>query len=258
VKHDRCTACHSDAHAGQLAKRADGGRCEGCHDVNGFRPARYGLEDHAKTAYPLAGGHLAVACDQCHRPGSSGAVTTTVALRFASTRCAACHKDPHQGEVDRFVAKGGCEACHRVDSWRQVTFDHAQTRYPLSGSHARVACAPCHRRAETGAAARLRFTGVPHACDTCHRDPHQGQFARARDAVACERCHTTDNLHASKFDHSRDAAWRLDGAHARIACAGCHRSEARGGVTFVRYKPLPTTCRGCHGSSQVPTHGERR
>ena len=254
VKHDRCTDCHSDTHAGQLARRADGGRCESCHDVNGFRPARFGPEDHAKTAYPLAGGHLAVACDQCHRPGSAAGRATTVPLHFASTRCADCHKDPHQGETAR-VAKAGCESCHRVDSWREVAFDHAQTRYPLSGAHARVACAPCHR--EAGPPARLRFTGVPQACDGCHRDPHQGQFARAGGAVACDRCHTTDSLKASKFDHGRDTAYRLDGAHARIACTKCHRPETRNGVAFVRYKPLPTTCRGCHGSSLPPANGGR-
>ena len=67
-----------------------------------------------------------------------------------------------------------------------------------------------------------------------------------------------DNLKASKFDHARDAAYRLDGAHVRLACAACHRPETRNGVTFVRYKPLPTTCRGCHGGSQPPATGERR
>jgi hypothetical protein len=258
VKHDRCTDCHGDTHAGQLAKRPDGGRCEACHDVNAFRPARFGIEDHAKTAYALAGGHLAVACDQCHRPGRSGtAKTTTVPLRFASTRCNNCHKDPHQGETAGFVAKGGCESCHSVDSWRQVAFDHAQTRYPLSGGHARVACAPCHRPLDTGSPSRLRFAGVPRTCDGCHRDPHQGQFARAAGSVSCERCHTTQNLKASRFDHARDAAWRLDGAHARVACASCHRPETRGGATFVRYRPLPTTCRGCHGTAQPPANGER-
>jgi hypothetical protein len=257
LKRDRCTDCHADAHAGQLKKRADGGRFEACHDVNGFRPARFALEDHAKTAYPLAGGHLAVACDQCHRPEVSREGRTIVPLHFASTRCADCHKDPHQGEVARFVAKGGCESCHRVDSWRQVAFDHAQTRYPLTGRHARVACVSCHRRAEAGQAARLRFAGVSQTCEGCHRDPHQGQFARAGKAVSCERCHTTDNLEASKFDHARDAAYKLDGAHARLACSACHRPETRDGTTFVRYKPLPTTCRGCHGSSRAPANGER-
>jgi hypothetical protein len=255
LKHDRCTDCHADAHAGPLARRADGGRCESCHDVNGFRPARFGPEDHAKTAYPLLGAHLAVACDQCHRPGIAGAGRSpAVPLHFASSRCTDCHKDPHQGQLERFVAKGGCEACHRVDSWRQVAFDHAQTRYPLTGSHARVACGPCHRPA--GGPAPLRFAGVPLVCEGCHRDPHQGQFARGSSGSACDRCHTTDNLKASRFDHSRDAAYHLDGAHARLACSACHRPETRGGATFVRYKPLPTTCSGCHGPSGRPTKGD--
>jgi len=98
---------------------------------------------------------------------------------------------------------------------------------------------------------------VPQACEGCHRDPHQGQFAGAGGPVSCERCHTTDDLKPSKFDHSRDAAYELDGAHARLACSACHRLETRNGVTFVRYKPLPTTCRGCHGASRQPGNGER-
>jgi hypothetical protein len=257
VKHDRCTDCHADAHAGQLARRADGGRCESCHDVNGFRPARFGPEEHAKTAYPLLGAHLAVACDQCHRPGVAGAgKAPAVPLRYASTRCSDCHKDPHQGQLARFVASGGCEACHRVDSWRQVAFDHTQARYPLTGSHARVACGPCHGRRES-ATAPLRFAGVPLSCDGCHRDPHQGQFARGANGSACERCHTTESLKATKFDHGRDAAWRLDGAHAKVACAKCHRPETRDGATFIRYKPLPTTCAGCHGPSGRPAKEDK-
>ncbi len=255
VKHDRCADCHADAHAGALARRPDGGRCEACHDVNGFRPARFGPEDHAKTSYPLAGAHLAVACDQCHRPVKSPGRAPTVPLHFASTRCADCHEDPHTGEAAGVFAKGACESCHRVESWRQVAFDHGQTRYPLSGRHARVACVSCHRVAEVGQAARLRFAGLPQACDGCHRDPHQGQFAGAGGRVPCERCHTTEGLKASRFDHSRDAAYALDGAHARLACAACHRPETRNGVTFVRYKPLPTTCRGCHGGQ--PAKGDR-
>jgi hypothetical protein len=255
VKHDRCSDCHAEAHSGALSRRADGGRCESCHDVNGFRPARFGPEEHGKTTYPLAGAHLAVACDQCHRPVRSAGGVTTVPLHFATTRCADCHKNPHQGEPAAVFAKGACESCHRLDSWRQVAFDHAQTRYPLSGAHARVACVPCHRRAEAGQAARLRFASVPQACDGCHRDPHQGQFAQAGGRVSCERCHTTDSLKASRFDHSRDAAYKLDGAHARLVCTACHRPETRNGVTFVRYKSLPTTCRGCHGSSRPPGAG---
>lgn len=259
LKHDRCTDCHGDAHAGDLGRRADAGRCESCHEVSGFRPARFGVEDHAKTAYPLLGSHLAVACDQCHRVVAGGRSGATLPLHFASTRCADCHKDPHRGEAARYVAKSGCEGCHRVESWRQVSFDHGQTRYPLAGSHARVACTSCHRSADArkGAPVPLRFAGVPQSCDGCHRDPHQGQFAGAGRAASCERCHTTDTVKASKFDHNRDAAYHLDGAHARLACAACHRTETRGALRFVRYKPLPTSCSGCHRGGRVPANGER-
>jgi len=271
MRHEQCTDCHADAHAGQLARRADGGRCESCHDVSGFRPARFGLDEHAKTTYPLVGAHLAVSCDACHPPiaaaalgsAASGRVVRaparTARLRFASHRCAECHPDAHRGDVARFVKKDGCEGCHRVESWRHVTFDHALTRYPLAGGHARATCTGCHHQAQAGAAAPgLRFPGVTQACEGCHGDPHQGQFARAGKAASCDGCHATETLKASKFDHARDSVYHLDGAHARLACAECHRTEARGGVSVVRYKPLPTTCKGCHGSGRVAVNGNLR
>lgn len=257
-KHDRCTECHADAHEGQLARRADQGRCESCHDVLGFRPARFEIADHATTNYPLRGAHLAVACDACHRPASGERRTglSRLQFRFASTRCADCHENPHRGEVDRWVETAGCDVCHVVESWRKVTFDHARTRYPLSGAHARVACLPCHRRSE-GETTPLRFVGIPQACEGCHRDPHQGQFASADRTTSCERCHTTQNLNATRFDHVLNSAYRLDGAHARLGCAACHRQETRDGAIFVRYKPLPTTCSGCHGPSGQPAKGDK-
>ncbi len=262
LEHSRCTDCHRDAHRGELTRRADQGRCESCHDVNGFRPARFGVEEHARTAYPLLGAHLAVACDACHqRPRDVTAARTASTrpaprLRFATTRCADCHRDPHRGELARFMAKGGCQACHRVESWRQVSFDHAQTRFVLDGAHVRARCDGCHRRADAGGAAPdLHLAGVPQACAACHRDPHAGQFISGNVAISCERCHGTDSFQASRFDHARDSRYKLDGAHARLACSACHRSETREGRTFVRYKPLPTTCRGCHASE--PARGGR-
>jgi hypothetical protein len=260
MAHARCTDCHADAHAGQLAHRPDGGACESCHDVAGFRPARFGVDEHAKTEYPLTGAHLAVACDRCHQkttpPGGHG-VKKTVQLRFASTRCGQCHRDPHGAGLTRLVAESGCEACHDVASWRTVEFDHASTTYPLTGRHADVGCAQCHREATAAATpAHLRFAGVSRTCEGCHRDPHQGQFDRGA-GTGCDRCHTTADLRATRFDHNRDSAYRLDGAHARLACAACHREEIRNGVGVVRYRPLPTTCSGCHGPGRQPGHGER-
>jgi hypothetical protein len=49
------------------------------------------------------------------------------------------------------------------------------------------------------------------------------------------------------FDHRRETGFALEGAHARLACAACHRRERRGGRVELPFEPLPTTCEGCHG-----------
>ncbi len=255
LAHARCLDCHADVHAGQLAHRTDGGRCESCHDVAGFRPARFGLAEHATTAYPLAGAHLAVACDRCHRaavPPGDRAGKAAVQLHLTATRCSECHRDPHGTGVARLVAADGCEGCHQVESWRTVEFDHARTTYPLTGRHSRVGCTDCHGEDGVTGPGDLRFAGVARTCEGCHDDPHQGQLERDGLTTACDRCHTTDDLQATRFDHDRDSDYRLDGAHARLACAACHRRETRGERSVVRYRPLPTTCSGCHGPGRRP------
>jgi len=269
VKHNLCADCHRDAHGGELVRRADGGRCESCHDVQGFRPARYAAEDHAKTAYPLRGAHLAIACDECHRPPSGAAAGVrraslsgqgaVVPLKLAATRCFDCHRDPHRGETAAVAAGNACETCHRVESWREVDFDHSKTRYPVSGRHAKVACARCHTRAQQAEPARLAFKGAATECAACHSDPHAGQFATsAGGRTACERCHATDSLQSARFSHDRDSRYKLDGAHVRLACVTCHKPEMRDGKRVVHYKPLPLTCAGCHGNRQTAALGGPR
>jgi hypothetical protein len=271
LRHELCTDCHADAHLGQLAARPDHGRCEACHDVGGFVPVHFSVENHQRTAYPLAGAHLAVACTACHRlvagrePGAAGARLAAsnrdqraVRLHFASQRCADCHRDPHQGEVDRWIKRGGCEVCHRVSSWHEVAFDHGQTKYPLAGGHAKPACKACHKKLDPGTKReRIRFPGLSQACGDCHQDPHRGQFAR--DGItACDRCHSMDSLRAARFDHGRDTRFALKGAHARKACSVCHLPVIEAGVSFVRYKPLPTACKDCHKSWRRPADAETR
>ena len=261
-----CTDCHTDAHFGQLAKRTDQGRCESCHDVNGMSPAKFTVEDHQKTSYALAGAHLAVPCDACHKtvgkdvlgkiPGlvlaANASGRRTLQFRFAATRCADCHKDPHRGELDARAGKDGCVFCHKVDSWHQISFDHAKTRFPLTGGHARVACAPCHPPIDKGKpTATLRLAGTPLQCEACHKDPHKGQLKKAGATVGCEDCHGTEAWNRSSFYHGRDAGFALDGAHVKLACAACHVRDPKDGLSSGKYKPLPRTCKGCHADSST-------
>jgi hypothetical protein len=223
--------------------------------VDGFRPARFTVEDHARTPYPLTGAHLAVPCDDCHEEvpldrlralgfgRGEGLPSRTEQLRFAGTRCVECHRDPHRGETSRL---GACESCHRTDAWSAVTFDHARTRFPLEEGHARVACRGCHPAAQ-GA---LTFAGREAACASCHRDPHGGQFAR-NGRTDCGRCHTAAAWARFRFDHDRETSFPLVGAHRAVPCLGCHLRHTTEGPV-LRYSGLGKACSSCHGAPEAP------
>jgi hypothetical protein len=239
--------------------------------VSGFTPARFGVDEHRATAYPLDGSHLAVPCNACHGPVTAselrripgsrvppGASGRSARFRFPSVRCASCHRDPHRGEVDAWIRKGGCEACHRTEAWKPAAFEHAQTRFALAGAHARAACEGCHRREGTKPDSRIRLSGAPVVCQGCHADAHAGQLTPPGRDPDCERCHDASTLRATRFDHSRDSAFALDGAHARLPCSACHRAETKGTLRVIRYKPLPRTCRGCHADNRALPQGTPR
>ena len=103
LKFGACRDCHSDLHRGEFAQRASKGNCQECHSVNGFSPARYLMAQHEQTDYPLRGAHQAVPCLACHQR-SGDRSDPKLSFVFNSTRCQACHKDPHRGQVDKLVA----------------------------------------------------------------------------------------------------------------------------------------------------------
>ncbi len=255
-----CTDCHADQHGGQFAARSGGGACEQCHTVNGYSPSTYTVERHEATAYPLQGAHLAVPCNGCHGRASPEAAPSTIRFKFASSRCADCHKDPHGSEAVTFVQKGGCEICHVVGSWRDARYDHETTRFPLTGKHKSATCVACHKPLEPNApAGALRLRGLSLACAGCHPDEHRGQFAKAAgadDATDCARCHhDTAIWRADGFVHDRDSAFKLAGAHAKATCDQCHPKVSEGGKTFVRYKPIAHGCEDCHKTGNLKPSG---
>jgi len=266
-----CTDCHADAHAGQMARRgAEAGRCERCHEVRGFLPVRFGLEEHEKTSYELEGAHRTVACAACHPqderlaerlPAQARAelarrgrpVRTSLALYDVAgdlTRCETCHADPHAGQL---VRPKGCAACHGLDSFHRVRFDHQkESRFALAGTHATAPCASCHRPEPGAGGAVVRYRPLEVACAACHRDPHLGQLTSAAAAGApvagCERCHGADDWKKLRFRHEQPFTdYPLTGKHQKVACEKCHPAlQVAPGVESRRYKPLPRGCEGCH------------
>lgn len=253
LKFAACTDCHSDYHRGQFVKRTSKGACEECHTVNGFSPANFLMAQHDSTDYPLRGAHRAVPCLACHQQKSvSGQAEFTFA--FVSTRCLACHRDPHHGQVDKLVAASGCELCHAVETWNAVNYDHSKTDFPLEGKHMQTSCFKCHGDStKTADRTAMRFAGVKTECQTCHADIHRAQFA-VDDATNCSRCHTPVNWKAPKFDH-QSARFKLDGAHRNVACGKCHPTLTDGLGQFAKYKPIDTSCVSCHGNTLPERRG---
>ena len=261
LKYGTCTDCHSDFHQGQLTGRARKGACEECHTLAGYGLTTFGLDQHQLTQYPLAGSHLAIPCDGCHKKEMLSGKIETIRFKYESTRCQACHTDPHKSAADQYIAKGGCEYCHLVDSWKASSYDHSQSKFVLDGRHKEISCRACHGKEKTGAAV-LQFTTLAQGCQNCHEDIHRGQFAKVMANKSdnnidteCARCHVTSSWKPEKFNHNRDSSFKLDGAHVDILCRSCHKQTILDGKPFVKFKPLESTCSACHGGKMLQGNG---
>ena len=248
-----CKDCHSDEHRGQFKDRPDGGACESCHSVEGFLPAKFGIEEHQKSRFVLTGGHLATPCIACHAAVKDSSGATYAQFDHSDFKCKTCHSDIHKGEVDRLMAGSGCESCHSTEAWGKVTFDHAKTRFALEGKHQTARCDGCHRILEGGKKV-VKLAGLSAYCGDCHKDSHRGQLALAEEKgkAQCSRCHTPAGWRWLKFEHNRDSQFKLEGVHAKVACEKCHFSEtAPDGGTMIRFKPVGMTCTDCHGGNDA-------
>ncbi len=259
-RYTRCSDCHSDYHQGQFASRDRQGACEECHTVAGFQPANFTVTDHQKTAYTLAGAHLAVPCNLCHKKIVNDHGGQSIQFRFASTNCQSCHTDIHQGTVAEYLNKissqtglSGCEYCHTVLSWKTVNYDHSQTGFTLTGRHLAVTCNRCHQpRNNENRPEQISFKSLSAQCANCHQDIHLGQFnADVSGHVPCQKCHTPADWRSLQFDHNRDSRFPLQGAHQAVACDRCHPTAITADRKYIRYKPLDSSCKTCHSQRKI-------
>lgn len=231
VQFENCISCHADPHGGAFA-----GGCEKCHTTEGWKGARIpGTFDHSRTAFPLRGRHAALGCRKCHR-------TENFRVKIAHDLCRDCHEDRHQGQ---FAGrnKGECAACHTEDGWKPARFgveEHATSRFPLRGAHARVECGKCH----AGRGGAVNYHPPFANCRDCHRDPHEGQFAGPPHQDRCQQCHVESDWKKARYsarDH-QTSRFPLHGAHAAVPCEECHK--ATGGRRQLRFADI--RCAVCH------------
>lgn len=179
-RHDLCTDCHEDPHRGRFGPNGDRPyekQCVGCHSLDAFRPARFGLDEHSRSAFPLEGAHRAVPCLDCHealrarapatsaRSGRGAAPALELRQRFA--HCSDCHKTPHGEQFE----DRDCGTCHGVDEFAPASgFDHVKvSAFPLTGEHVGVACSKCHpERAGAGGVREVVYRPIAHQCQDCH------------------------------------------------------------------------------------------
>lgn len=237
----KCLDCHTEIrdriaqrrgmHAFWVPTNATGKDCVTCHsEHNGtnfplirWQPSPQAM-DHARTGFPLTGGHAHIACNKCHNaeniPTSARAGIMMKDLNrtfLGLTRdCVSCHTDEHRGQVGQ-----DCGRCHTADAWKPASkFNHANTKYPLTGAHETVACAKCHVSIPD-AKPYVKYTGLSfEKCTGCHADPHKGSFT-----APCESCHNTTSwtsvAQLEGFDHSK-TDYPLVGRHRTVACSDCH------------------------------------
>jgi hypothetical protein len=237
-----CAGCHEDPHGGAFASW-DGGECSRCHEVSGFYPSLYGIEQHATSAFPLEGRHRAAPCGGCHgeRPRQS--------FEVADRACARCHKAPHGDQFAAEMGKSGCAHCHSFVGWEARNIDHSA--WPRDGAHAALPCQSCHtateedRRAGRGPS----YRGIPTECTGCHEDPHAGQFRLSDPVRECGSCHTTKSFGPPDLDHEKLAGFSLVGRHAETDCTACHPVEVlEGGAKVRRFRLGYRQCRDCHAN----------
>ncbi len=223
-----CGGCHLDPHDSTL-----GNDCTQCHSQQQWQPTGL-IAEHAKTRFPLAGAHLAAACDRCHEQSRVG--------RFvgAPLECAACHQDDlARATSPDHLALGyrdDCQRCHSATAWNAAHFNH--TTFALLGQHRSVDCSDCH----VGGV----FAGTPRDCYSCHVNDYAGTqnppHSSSGFGTSCEQCHTPIGWGAGGFLHT---TFPLQGQHASLACSACHGN----GI----YAGTPRDCYSCHADDYAGT-----
>ncbi|MCC6817225.1 MAG: hypothetical protein IT267_12490, partial [Saprospiraceae bacterium] len=239
-----CVACHQSNY--DATKNPDhkltgfSTECKQCHQEQAWVPSIF---DHDGFFFPInSGKHKGTwtNCNECHTtPGN-----------FKLYDCLICHKNPetdnkHVSVTGYRYQSNACLACHPTGD-ADISFDHNNTAFPLTGVHNTTDCFECHTSG---------FKGTPRECVNCHLNnfntSQNPSHTKLNFSTDCIICHTTDpDWMPAKFD-IHDQFYELKGAHntVRNDCKTCHNGN---------YSNTPNTCFDCHqkdyNASKNPDH----
>ncbi len=233
-----CSSCHTDVHKGELAAN-----CLKCHTTKSWKVTDM-RERHDQTRFVLAGRHRTLDCASCHGRGREYQYAGT------PTSCIGCHRDDFLATENPDHATSGfsveCATCHEPTAFRwEGSFDHAATRFPLTGAHVATSCISCH--------VNQQFVALPMECVSCHQSDFQNTTNPNHIAslfpTDCQMCHTTTAWQGATFNHAA-TDFPLTGAHVAASCQTCHGGN---------YQLVYTDCFQCHQtdyqSATNPNHG---
>jgi len=129
--------------------------------------------------------------------------------------------------------------CHSTSAWIPSSFNHNQTRFPLTGAHTRVVCSNCHIGG--------KFAGTPTDCYSCHKTVYNAVTTPNHIAAGfptnCSQCHTTTAWTGAKFNHASFPIY--SGIHAGkwTTCNDCHVNP----TNFTVF-----SCVTCHAHDKAP------
>lgn len=227
-----CSQCHKSPHDGQLFGTK---KCQTCHSAS-LRSLRQVRFDHKKqTGFALLGKHGQTECYGCH--------TKALGKQKPNEACESCHaSDSKHGT--RFAKQGSCATCHSARGWKDnFQFNHDDnTKFDLTGKHAKIGCRSCHRGKSPSDFERF---DISKGCMSCHQHEkaHGGKFKSDQ----CLTCHREPGNKGQKKDtlevfHGENSKFPLRNGHAAVQCQLCHVNDV--------YQDTPMECGvSCHEDS---------
>jgi len=113
--------------------------CTQCHSIES---RGWGGKNFTHAFFPLVGGHEIKNCYACHSQQT---------FEGLNKKCSSCHLDTYQQTKNPNHQQLGfstnCEDCHNISSWKNATFDHDNSFFPIySGKHKGKwnSCSDCH------------------------------------------------------------------------------------------------------------------
>jgi nitrate/TMAO reductase-like tetraheme cytochrome c subunit len=233
-----CIGCHEPDYRATLnpshVKELFPVDCRNCHN---FTASSWGGSfDHSLTAFPLTGAHRAIICIQCHKNNQ---------FRNLSSECYNCHSADFTSAISLDHVSAGvsrsCQICHTTIAWTPSTFNHASTKFNLTGKHRTISCQSCHLNSN--------YLLVYSGCYTCHQTDYQNSdnpnHLTGGFNTDCSQCHSTTLWQPATFDHST-TKFDLTGKHKTITCQSCHSNG--------NYQLVYSGCYSCHQNDYQNTN----